>query len=483
MYLGPLAYKGVAAPTPPNQVILLRAPTTNDYINFNIGDRWIVPYQATGPSEQEWVLMSKAEGIAIWVQVNAGGAVTYTDHELLVGSGTSTINQIPHGTSGQALLSGGAGSDPSFGVVSVPAGGTDVSSFVAYTPICGGTTTTGALQSVASTGVSGQVLTSRGAGLLPVFEDPSSSTITVPQGGTGDTSIPAYQVVCGGVTDVDPLQTVGSTGSLNQVLTSQGAGALPIWTDNASGGGVVVTSYTTAGSGTHTLNADTAMVQLYMWGAGGNGTAGGSNPYFAGNPGSAGTFMEYAAPAVFFGGGGAAISYTVGGPATGVGNPSVFGGVITVLSSVGNGPPNSTGSRSSSNLTVNTGGSSGLQTFYNGASIAGGGGAGGDYTNSGATAGNNAIYGSGASTNLGGAAGTSGVAGGAGLDGTTIIGAMFGGGGGGGGYGANTGTASAGGAGGKPGGGGGAGGSVVNKGGAAGGAGAPGAIYVVEYLG
>ncbi|HVT27658.1 MAG TPA: hypothetical protein VHE81_06530 [Lacipirellulaceae bacterium] len=55
-------------------------------------------------------------------------------------------------------------------VLPVTNGGTNKSSFTAYAPICGGTTTTGALQSVASVGTAGQLLTSNGAGALPTFE-------------------------------------------------------------------------------------------------------------------------------------------------------------------------------------------------------------------------------------------------------------------------------------------------------------------------
>lgn len=54
--------------------------------------------------------------------------------------------------------------------LTVADGGTGRSVTVAYTPICGGTTTTGAMQSVASVGTSGHVLTSNGAGALPTFQ-------------------------------------------------------------------------------------------------------------------------------------------------------------------------------------------------------------------------------------------------------------------------------------------------------------------------
>lgn len=55
---------------------------------------------------------------------------------------------------------------------SVANGGTGDSSFTAYMPICGGTTTTGTLQSVA-TGSSGYVLTYVSSSALPTWQSPS----------------------------------------------------------------------------------------------------------------------------------------------------------------------------------------------------------------------------------------------------------------------------------------------------------------------
>jgi hypothetical protein len=55
--------------------------------------------------------------------------------------------------------------------VAVADGGTGRSSHTAYAVLCGGTTTTGAQQSIASVGTSGQVLTSNGAAALPTFQD------------------------------------------------------------------------------------------------------------------------------------------------------------------------------------------------------------------------------------------------------------------------------------------------------------------------
>lgn len=54
-------------------------------------------------------------------------------------------------------------------------GGTGINSTTAYAVLCGGTTSTGPLQSIASVGSSGQVLTSNGAGALPTFQAPGGS--------------------------------------------------------------------------------------------------------------------------------------------------------------------------------------------------------------------------------------------------------------------------------------------------------------------
>lgn len=59
--------------------------------------------------------------------------------------------------------------------LSVANGGTGVSSLTAYAPIFGGTTSTGAVQS-GTVGTTGQVLTSNGAGALPTFQTASGGT-------------------------------------------------------------------------------------------------------------------------------------------------------------------------------------------------------------------------------------------------------------------------------------------------------------------
>ena len=62
----------------------------------------------------------------------------------------------------------------------------------------------------------------------------SATTIAVNKGGTGNTAITAYAVVLGGTTSTGALQTVATLGTAGQVLTSNGAGAVPSWQNPAA---------------------------------------------------------------------------------------------------------------------------------------------------------------------------------------------------------------------------------------------------------
>jgi hypothetical protein len=66
----------------------------------------------------------------------------------------------------------------------VGSGGSGRSTATAYGVICGGTTSTAAHQSVASVGTAGQVLTSNGAGALPTFQNPTGYVWTEVTGTT-----------------------------------------------------------------------------------------------------------------------------------------------------------------------------------------------------------------------------------------------------------------------------------------------------------
>lgn len=117
-------------------------------------------------------------------QVARGGTglATITDHAVMVGSDTAAVTPITvSATSGVPLVSQGSAADPVFGTAVVAGGGTGLTSATAYAVLCGGTTSTNPFQSIASVGTSGQVLTSNGAAALPTFQDVSGAGIVVQQ--------------------------------------------------------------------------------------------------------------------------------------------------------------------------------------------------------------------------------------------------------------------------------------------------------------
>jgi len=63
-----------------------------------------------------------------------------------------------------------------------------------------------------------------------------ANALPVGSGGTGATSQTAYAVICGGTTSTGAYQSVASVGTAGQVLTSNGAGALPSFQNAAAGG-------------------------------------------------------------------------------------------------------------------------------------------------------------------------------------------------------------------------------------------------------
>lgn len=94
------------------------------------------------------------------------------------GSTTLTLPATSGTVVTDATTSGISGSAITTGTVGVSVGGTGANSATAYAVQCGGTTSTGAHQSVASLGTSGQVLTSQGASALPTWTTISTSPPT-----------------------------------------------------------------------------------------------------------------------------------------------------------------------------------------------------------------------------------------------------------------------------------------------------------------
>lgn len=203
--------------------------------------------------------------------------------------------------------------------LAVTHGGTGRGTATAYAPICGGTTATGAHQSVASVGTSGQVLTSNGAGALPTFQNAG--------GGGGAWNLIQTQTVSSAVASVDFTTNIDSTYDNYIVVGHNIVGD----TDNdfllmrvRSGGSFQTSSYrdhlhrSTSGSATYVGSASNGRAYILL--NDGNGTTGGENSSIQlviGNPSN----TTYYSPIYGFGchidQGGAAVNNSLGAAWTG----------------------------------------------------------------------------------------------------------------------------------------------------------------------
>lgn len=109
------------------------------------------------------------------------------------------------------------------------------------------------------------------------------ANMSVANGGTGVTSFTPYAVITGGTTSTGPVQQVSGLGSSGQVLTSNGAAALPTW-QPASGGA------NTALSNLAAVAINTALIPGSAAGSDfGSATLPWKDIYLAGSSGTPGT--------------------------------------------------------------------------------------------------------------------------------------------------------------------------------------------------
>lgn len=325
-----------------------RDPTSNDFnyplqkrwFNTDLNNEWILKGFTTisGFLQAEWVPVQSADLLQT-LTGNSGGPVSPDNAKNInVVGDTTTIDIV---------------GNPATHTLTASTAGTVATSYVtdSGTAIPSG----GVLNVVGGTGIntsgSGNTITTN----LTV-------PVTVPHGGTGDTSFTAYTVICGGTTSTGNLQNVVNTGNSNQVLTSNGAGALPTWQNFPGFNAINIQVFTSSGTYTPTANMSYCVLEVIGGGGGSGGTAANSSSNWSSSGGGGGG--GYARKVVNAATIGASQTVTVGAAGTagtagnnngGSGGTSSVGSIVTATGGGGG-----TGGASSNATSIALGGAGGV---------------------------------------------------------------------------------------------------------------------------
>jgi hypothetical protein len=180
---------GVVSPSGSNNIFTL-GDTTTINITGNPGTNTLTA-NVTGGTDGQLLLASTA-GEPDWASLaSADGSVTFTPGanslDLSVDAEASGSIITITGDSGGALsptagnitfrggttgltFSGALSTETLDGTLNIGNGGTGSNFFTEFAVLCGGTTATAPIQSIASVGLAGEVLTSNGVGTLPTFQ-------------------------------------------------------------------------------------------------------------------------------------------------------------------------------------------------------------------------------------------------------------------------------------------------------------------------
>jgi len=159
-----------------------------------------------------------------------------------------------------------------------------------------------------------------------------ANPVAVATGGTGDASLTAYAVLCGGTSSTNPVQSVASVGSSTNVLISNGASALPTFQAVTSSGftTINVQKFTASGTYTPTANMKYAVIECVGSGGGGGGAASVISGGTVGGGGGAGGYSRTYATAASVGASQTVTIGAIGAAGTAGNNPGGNGGDVSV---------------------------------------------------------------------------------------------------------------------------------------------------------
>lgn len=238
--------------------------------------------------------VTNAISAPVTVPQGGTGRTTLTTHGVLVGEGTSAINQLTVGTNGQVLV-GSTAADPIFATL------TSTGSTITYTT---------------------------GSGTLNLD---LTAPVTVPNGGTGRTTLTNHGVLIGAATSAITQLATGSSG---QVLVSNGASSDPSFQTVPAFNQVTRQVFTTSGTYTPTAGTLYCDIEILGGGGGGGGAASSVAGSSVGGAGGAGSYARKVFPVASVTG----ASYIVGGGGAGAtagantgtgGTASSFGAVMS----------------------------------------------------------------------------------------------------------------------------------------------------------
>lgn len=179
-----------------------------------------LPLVAAGAAQPNYQVLSVPGG--------GSGGTTFTPEGVLFGNGTNALGVTPAGTTGWPLVANGTASAPAFAVLSLAGGGLNTTTLTQFGVTYGnGTNTIG----ITAAGTSLWPLLANGPALAPAFAQLNltgsvTGTLTVPFGGTGQTTFTAEGVLYGAGTGNLGVTAAGTTGWL---LTGQGSASPPLF--------------------------------------------------------------------------------------------------------------------------------------------------------------------------------------------------------------------------------------------------------------
>jgi hypothetical protein len=260
---------------------------------------------------------TSAAAVTVKVSGQTGVSVPAGKKMILVSNGTDVFDATNYVTALAAGTLAVTGAVTLSTALSAANGGTGLSS-----PGTAGniltSTGTGWQSSAASTFVSNVTATSPLSSSGGNTPDISLGTVPVTKGGTGVTSATAYALLAGGTTSTGAVQSIASVGTAGQLLTSNGAGALPSF-QTVTVSYIPLMDVKTSGSGTWTIPSGVTRVRVTVTGGGGNGSTG------LGGGGGGGTAIKILTVVA------GALSYSVGGAAT---SSTVSSGTNNTISTI-----------------------------------------------------------------------------------------------------------------------------------------------------